>query len=101
MVTVATAIQRSAFLLVFFALSLAAADPFIGNWKFDPARSKLTGQIIRIAQLPDNNYEFRDDEHPDVILADGLDHPTHRGDTMAVKHHGCEKERRKLVDHHI
>ena len=78
------AVERTLFLLIVSAIALPAADPFLGNWKLDAAKSKVTGQMIRIAELAGNNYEFQEDEHTDVILADGLDHLTHRGETMAV-----------------
>ncbi len=75
---------RAAALISVSALAVCAADPFLGNWKLDLQKSKITGQTIRIAELPDNTYEFQEDEHTDVILADGLDHATHRGETMAI-----------------
>jgi hypothetical protein len=75
---------RSALLIGLFTSSLVADDPFIGKWKLNAAKSKLTGQIVEIQVLPDNSYQFKEDEHTDVILADGLDHPTHLGETMAV-----------------
>jgi hypothetical protein len=62
----------------------AADDPFIGKWRLNLARSKLTGQIIQIEEMPGGSYKFKEDEHSDIIFADGLDHPTHFGDTMAI-----------------
>ena len=67
-----------------FASVLMADDPFIGKWKLDPAKSKLTGQTIEIQAVEGNSYSFKEDEHTDIILADGLDHATHFGDTMAI-----------------
>jgi hypothetical protein len=67
------------------ALALSADDPFIGKWKLSLEKSKLTGQTIEIQEVPGQGYQFKEDEHTDIILADGLDHPTHFGDTMAVK----------------
>jgi hypothetical protein len=66
------------------ASALFGADPFIGKWKLDLAKSKLTGQTIEIQAVPANAYSFKEDQHIDVIFADGLDHPTHFGDTMSV-----------------
>ncbi len=75
---------RSVFLVGFTASALVADDPFIGKWKLDLTRSKLSGQTIEIQSVPDNGYKFKEDEHTDIILADGLDHPTHFGETMAI-----------------
>lgn len=75
---------RSILLVAVFTFSLLADDPFIGKWKLNLAKSKLTGQTIRIEELPGNRYQFQEDEHTDIIFADGLDHPTHFGDTMSI-----------------
>jgi hypothetical protein len=75
---------RAAVFIFGVSLSLSAADPFLGKWKLDPAKSRLTGQSILIEEVPGNGYMFKEDEHSDTILADGLDHPTHFGETMAI-----------------
>lgn len=75
---------RSVFLIGLFTSALFADDPFIGKWKLNLAKSKLTGQTIEIKEVPGNGYQFQEDEHTDIILADGLDHPTHFGETMSV-----------------
>jgi hypothetical protein len=75
---------RSVFLIAFFTSALFADDPFVGKWKLNLAKSKLTGQTIEIKEVPGNGYQFQEDEHTDIILADGLDHPTHFGETMSV-----------------
>lgn len=62
----------------------AADDPFIGKWKLSLEKSKLTGQTIQIEEVSANTYNFKEDEHSDVIFADGLDHVTHFGDSMAI-----------------
>lgn len=64
--------------------ALLAEDPFVGKWKLNLAKSKLTGQTIEIEQVPGSGYRFKEDEHSDIILVDGLDHLTHFGDTMAI-----------------
>jgi hypothetical protein len=69
---------------ILMAGNLAAEDPFLGKWKLDLAKSKLTGQTIRIREVSKSSFEFQEDEHTDVIFADGLDHPTHFGETMAI-----------------
>ncbi len=71
-------------LIGLFASTLLADDPFIGKWKLNLAKSNLTGQIIEIQEAKGNGYLFKEDEHSDIIFADGLDHPTHFGETMAI-----------------
>jgi hypothetical protein len=44
----------------------------------------LTGQTIEIEEVGGNSYRFQEDEHNDIVFADGLDHPTHFGETMAI-----------------
>ena len=68
-----------------FQSALLADDPFVGRWKLNLAKSKLTGQTIEIRTVAGNGYEFKEDQHSDIIFADGLDHPTHFGETMAIK----------------
>jgi len=72
------------FLVVLSASTLLAQDPFIGNWKLSLSRSKLTGQSIEIQELSPGSFMFKEDEHSDFIFADGLDHLTHFGDSMAI-----------------
>jgi hypothetical protein len=74
---------RSALLASLIATSLSAQDPFIGKWKLNLAKSKLAGQTIEIQQVG-GGYKFQEDEHSDIIFADGLDHPTHFGETMSI-----------------
>ncbi len=66
------------------ASAFAADDPFIGKWKLNLPQSKLTGQTIEIQEVPGGSFKFKEDEHSDVIFADGMDHPTHFGDTMSI-----------------
>ena len=75
---------RVVVLIAVFGSALLADDPFVGKWKLNLAKSKLTGQVMEIKEVPGKGYEFKEDEHTDVIFADGLDHPTHFGDTMSI-----------------
>lgn len=47
-------------------------------------KDKLTGQTIELQETAANTYVFKEDEHSDEIFADGLDHLTHFGDSMAI-----------------
>src|SRR5580658_6627389 len=75
---------RSILLIGLAVSALAADDPFVGKWKLNLAKSKLTGQIIQIEEVSGGSYKFKEDEHSDIVFVDGLDHPTHFGDTMAI-----------------
>jgi hypothetical protein len=66
------------------ASALPAQDSFVGNWKLSLAKSKLTGQSIEIQEMSPGTFMFKEDEHSDFIFADGLDHLTHFGDSMAI-----------------
>jgi hypothetical protein len=68
-----------------FSVSCFAADPFLGTWRLNLEKSHLTGQKIQIEALSGNTFRFTEDETSDEILADGLDHPTHFGETMSIK----------------
>jgi hypothetical protein len=76
---------RAVLVITLVSVAIAAADdPFIGKWKLSLAKSKLTGQSIEIDEVSPEHWKFKEDEHTDVIFADGLDHTTHFGDSMAI-----------------
>jgi hypothetical protein len=75
---------RALLVVALSASALLAQDPFIGNWKLSLAKSKLTGQSIEIQEMSPGAFMFKEDEHSDFIFADGLDHLTHFGDSMAI-----------------
>jgi hypothetical protein len=80
----ATMLRRLTLLLTLVIGAYAADDPFVGKWKLSLEKSKLTGQTIQIEEVETNTYKFKEDEHSDTIFADGLDHVTHFGDSMAI-----------------
>ena len=46
-----TRIVQSAIVMCLFLGSLAAAtDPFVGKWKLDQPKSKMTGEQVKIAE---------------------------------------------------
>jgi hypothetical protein len=79
-----TPILRCVLLFALAVAARAADDPFIGKWKLSLAKSKLTGQTIEIQEVSADTWKFKEDEHSDTIFADGLDHLTHFGDSMAI-----------------
>jgi hypothetical protein len=76
---------RFVIFITLISTAAAADDPFIGKWKLSLAKSKLTGQTIDIQEVSPDHFRFQEDEHSDIIFADGLDHVTHFGDSMAIK----------------
>ena len=37
---------------------LAAQDPFVGTWRLNEAKSKLTGEQLRVEEFGGNKYAF-------------------------------------------
>ncbi|HXX41038.1 MAG TPA: hypothetical protein VEI58_02100 [Chthoniobacterales bacterium] len=68
----------------------AADDPFIGNWKLDPAKSQTSGFQEKIEDLGHNRYRFTINNRAEEIVADGQDHPTSYG-TWALKQESPNK----------
>jgi hypothetical protein len=61
------------------------SDPFIGKWKLDPSRSKMSDEM-KVATLGENKYAFDFGAgNSETILADGTDQPGEFGTTLAVK----------------
>jgi hypothetical protein len=61
----------------------AANDPFIGDWKLNPSRSKLT-DVMKVASLGANKYTFNFGSGPETTVVDGTDQPGHFGSTLSV-----------------
>ena len=69
---------------VFTAALWAATDPFAGNWKLDPAKSKLVDQM-KVDAAGANTYTFHlSPTNPETIVANGTDQPGIFGTTLAV-----------------
>ena len=61
-----------------------AGDPFVGKWKFDPARSVIVDRMTIEAAGP-NRFTFRfEGAPPETIVADGTDQAGLAGTTLAV-----------------
>src|SRR5581483_2134306 len=67
-----------------------ATDPFVGNWKFNPEKSKMTGDTMRIDVLASGEYKVSSGEISETMKPDGVDRPVHFGHTAAL---------RKIDDH--
>lgn len=61
----------------------AATDPFVGDWKLNPSKSKLTDQM-KVANLGGNKYEFDFGGGPERIVADGTDQRGVYGTVLSV-----------------
>jgi hypothetical protein len=62
----------------------AADDPFVGKWKLDPAKSRLSDQM-KVAAAGANRYVFDFGSGlTETIVADGTDQPGQFGTTLAV-----------------
>ena len=65
--------------------AFAATDPFTGNWKLDPAKSKLTDQMrVETASGPNTYTFYLSATNPETIVTDGTDQPGIFGTTLAV-----------------
>lgn len=64
--------------------SWAADDPFVGKWKLNPSRSKLT-DAMKVERVSGNKYAFDfGSGTPETVVADGTDHPAGFDTTFAV-----------------
>jgi hypothetical protein len=61
----------------------AANDPFVGEWKLKPARSKLTDQM-KVESVGANKYVFDFGGGSETIVVDGTDQPGNFGSTLSV-----------------
>lgn len=70
--------------------SWAATDPFVGTWKLNPSKSKLTDEM-KVESLGGNKYSFDfGGGKPITVVADGTDQPGNFGITLAVAVEGPE-----------
>ena len=62
----------------------ATDDPFVGKWKLNPQKSKLTDEM-KVTSLGGNKYSFDfGGGNPETIVVDGTDQPANDGTTFAV-----------------
>jgi hypothetical protein len=61
----------------------AANTPFVGEWKLNPSKSKLTDQM-KVASVGGNKYAFDFGAGSEIVTADGTDQPGYGGTTLAV-----------------
>jgi hypothetical protein len=63
--------------------ALWADDHFVGEWKLNPSKSKLTDKM-KVEKVSDNKYVFNFGGDPETIVLDGTDQPGIAGTTLAV-----------------
>lgn len=86
------------------AALVAADDPFVGKWKVNPSKSKLTDEM-KVDALGANKYALTFGPGAvDTIVADGTDQPALQGTTLSVTVEGPnnwkvvrKKEGRRIV----
>jgi hypothetical protein len=61
----------------------AANDPFLGEWKLNPAKSKLYDQM-KVESAGGNKYAFNLGAGDETIVIDGTDQPGYGGTTLSV-----------------
>ncbi len=61
----------------------AATDPFVGDWKLNPAKSRFM-DVMKIARLGGNRYAFDFGGGEEKIVVDGTEQPGLQGTTLAV-----------------
>jgi hypothetical protein len=82
----------------------AANDPFVGKWKVNPSKSKLTDEM-KVEVVGENKYAITFGPGAvDTIVADGTDQPALQGTTLSVTVEGPnnwkvvrKKEGRRVV----
>lgn len=62
----------------------AADDHFVGKWRLNPTRSKLTDEM-KVESAGGNKYAFDfGSSHPETVVVDGTDQPANAGTTLSV-----------------
>src|SRR5580700_7010480 len=98
-------IKHSVLLTCLITITLSAADdPFLGKWKVNPSKSKLTDEM-KVDALGQNKYVLTFGPGAvDTIVADGTDQPALQGTTLSVTVEGPnnwkvvrKKEGRRIV----
>ncbi len=82
----------------------AADDPFVGKWRVNPSKIKITDEM-KVEAVGENKYAFTFVPGAvDTIVADGTDQPTPDGTTLSVTVEGPnswkvvrKKEGRKVI----
>ena len=81
-------LKRALRLLVFASLAVgmawAAENPFIGEWKLNPSKSRMPDEM-KVESKDGNTYSFNFAGTPETIVVDGTDQPGIAGTMLSVK----------------
>lgn len=84
-------LKRSLFVVLSLSLvtgaALAANSPFVGEWKLDASRTKLTDQM-KVENVAGDKYAFDFGGGAETIAVDGTDQPAGGGTTLSVNPDG-------------
>jgi len=75
-------------LFLFLGTLSAATDPFVGKWKLNQSKSKMTGEQVKIEDLGGNKFTIAMGDISDTLVADGTDQPVHFGRTESITQDG-------------
>ena len=78
----------------------AATDPFVGDWKLNPSKSKVMDHMT-VESLSGNQYAFDFGGGPEKIAVDGTDQQGNRGSTLAVTVEGPDWKVVRKKDGHM
>ena len=78
----------------------AATDPFIGDWKLNPSKSKVMDHMA-VESLGGNMYAFNFGGGPEKIAVDGTDQQGNRGTMLAVTAEGPDWRVVRKKDGHM
>jgi hypothetical protein len=87
--------SKSTFLMLLAACAVtgaawAAQDPFVGEWKLNPSKSKLIDQM-KVESLGGNQYSLDFGAGPERIVADGTDQQAVQGTMLSVTVEGPDR----------
>jgi hypothetical protein len=68
-------------------MAWAAENPFIGEWKLNPSRSRMPDEM-KVESKGGNTYSFNFGGGAETIVADGTDQPGNGGSMLSVKADG-------------
>lgn len=65
-------------------MAWAAGNPFIGEWRLDPTKSRLPDEM-KVQSEGDNKYAFDFGAGTETVVVDGSDQPGYDGTLLSVK----------------
>ena len=75
---------------------LAVDDPFVGQWKLNPSRSKIS-DVMKVSRAGTNKYAFELGAGNEIIVVDGTDQPGYAGSGTTLSVTAEARDRWKVV----